>query len=330
MARTVHAPAYAGRGLELAAVVGPNQARAEEFCRLTGFRRAYSSVRELLAHERIDLASVCTPNRYHCGAVVELLAAGVPVLCEKPPGLNADEARQMMEESRKLGVLLAYDLQQRFSDEARLLKDNLWKLGEVYVVEATALRRSGVPGWGSFTDKATQGGGPLIDIGIHVLDLAMYLLGFPRVTSVEAVSFQRIGPRKSQGTLGTWDPARYTVEDALFGTLRLEGGGIIRLSTSYALNIPEANRTAVSLCGEDAGATLYPAQVFRDVAGELELLAALPEPAGDYRLRAVEAFVDAVAGRPDPALPTPEQGWELQRLIDAMYRSAEVGEPVRL
>lgn len=332
VARTVHAPYYGSRRdeLELAAVVDADQARAEDFCRQTGFGRAYASVDQLLEHEDIALASVCTPNRFHCEATLSLLDAGVNVLCEKPPAMTADQAGQMLTKSVERGCLLAYDFQHRFSDEAQLLKRHLSKLGGIYYVEAVALRRCGVPGWGDFIDQRLQGGGPLIDLGIHMLDAALHLLGFPTVSQVEAVSFRQIGPKKSQGAFGRWDPARFSVEDSLFGALRFGDGGLMRLSTSFALNIRPANQLGLLFCGDQAGATLYPAEIFRDVAGELEILDSVPPTPTDNHARCLAAFVNAALGRPSDVLATAQQGYEVQRIIDALYRSAEAEQPITL
>lgn len=108
-------------------------------------------------------------------------------------------------------------------------------LGEIYFTSAQALRRCGVPGWGVFTNKSLRGGGPLIDIGIHMLDAAMYVLGFPAVKRVTAHSFQRLGNRKHTGQFGEWDPTQFTVEDALFGTIEFCNGGVLRLTPPLRL-----------------------------------------------------------------------------------------------
>ncbi len=192
VAEKVHAAYYQKRSdvLELAAVVDPVSQRAEDFCRRTGFSHAYTSVTQMLNEISPDIVSVCTPNRFHFEHVLAALEANASVMCEKPPAMTADQARKMAETADKNGQILAYGFQHRFSDEATMIKNHLDVLGDIYYVEANALRRSGVPGWGTFIDKELQGGGPLIDYGIHMLDTAMYITGFPKVKSVRAYSFQ--------------------------------------------------------------------------------------------------------------------------------------------
>ncbi len=202
-------------------------------------------------------------------------------------------------------------------------------MGEIYFTTAQALRRCGVPGWGVFTNKALQGGGPLIDIGIHMLDAAMYVLGFPAVKRVTAHSFQKLGNRKNSGQFGEWDPAQFTVEDALFGTIEFCNGGILRLDTSFALNIREQSIMNVAFCGEKAGATLFPAHIYTDEGGVLQTLT-LREEADDQRhLRSMDAFVRHVMGEP-VMIADAEQGLVIQQLVAALYEAAEKGESVTL
>ena len=202
-------------------------------------------------------------------------------------------------------------------------------LGEIYFTSAQALRRCGVPGWGVFTNKSLQGGGPLIDIGIHMLDAAMYVLGFPTVKRVTAHSFQRLGNRKHTGQFGEWDPTQFTVEDALFGTIEFCNGGVLRLDTSFALNIREQSIMNVSFCGDKAGATLFPAHIYNDEAGVLETLIHREEADDQRHLRSMDAFVRHVLGE-HVMIADAEQGLVIQQLVAALYESAETGESVTL
>lgn len=130
-----------------------------------------------------DVVSVCSPNRFHFEHVMAALEAGCHVMCEKPPAMTPQEADEMRIAARKAGKVLAYDFHHRFALDTQLLREAVMNgtLDEIYFTSAQALRRCGVPGWGVFTNKALQGGGPLIDISIHMLDAAMYVLGFPAV-----------------------------------------------------------------------------------------------------------------------------------------------------
>lgn len=332
VAEKVHAAYYQDKRdrFLLAAVVDPNLQRAKEFCLSNHFEHAYDSIQEMLVNESPDLVHVCTPNRFHYQNVIMALEAGAAVFCEKPPAMTSAEAYAMQAAAEKSNTVLAYDFQHRYSDESRFLKENFSKLGDVYFTDVTALRRSGVPGWGNFIDKNSQGGGPLIDYGIHLLDTAMYLLGFPEVDSVQATSFQKIGTKKSSGTFGSWDPQKFTVEDSLFGTIYFKNGAILKINTSFALNIQQAKIFDVQFCGDLAGANLYPAKIYEDQAGQLVILGEKHgEPVIDSQ-RGVNHFVRKVLGDETAEIADGKQGYVIQRLIEAFYRSAEIGERVKL
>ncbi|MBC1728914.1 Gfo/Idh/MocA family oxidoreductase [Listeria seeligeri] len=331
VAEKVHAAYYQTRNeLELVAVCDPSRERGAEFQLRNGFKKYYSTAEEMFATEKIDIVSVCTPNRFHFDNVMLALAHGAAVMCEKPPAMSSAETKAMWELAKKNKVILAYDFHHRFSSEARFLKQNVALFGEIYCVKATALRRSGVPGWGTFTNKEMQGGGPLIDMGIHMLDAAMFVLGFPKVKKVTAKSFQKIGTKKSQGTFGSWDPAKYTVEDALFGFIELENGGLIELETSFALHIKPESILNVDLYGDLAGGSLYPAEIYTDNAGEFELLEQLGALEENKHENSMKAFVDSVLGAAHEQIANAEQGYWIQKIVESLYESAEKGESVSL
>lgn len=331
VAEKVHAAYYKSRDeLELVAVCDPSMERGEEFRVKNGFHKHYATAEEMFAVEKIDIVSICTPNRFHFDNVMLSLRYGAAVMCEKPPAMSASEAKAMWELADEKKVILAYDFHHRFSSEAQFLKQNVALLGEIYCVKATALRRSGVPGWGTFTNKEMQGGGPLIDMGIHMLDAAMFVLGFPKVKKVTAKSFQKIGTKKSMGTFGSWDPTKYTVEDSLFGFIELENGGLIELDTSFALHIKPENMLNVDFFGDLAGGSLYPAEIYTDNAGEFELLANKEEPDENKHENSMKAFVDSVLGEGEVELAGAEQGYRIQKIVESLYESAEKGESVSL
>lgn len=331
VAEKVHAAYYKSRDeLELVAVCDPSMERGVEFRVKNGFQKHYATAEEMFAVEKIDIVSICTPNRFHFDNVMLSLRHGAAVMCEKPPAMSASEAKAMWELADEKKVILAYDFHHRFSSEAQFLKQNVALLGEIYCVKATALRRSGVPGWGTFTNKEMQGGGPLIDMGIHMLDAAMFVLGFPKVKKVTAKSFQKIGTKKSMGTFGSWDSTKYTVEDSLFGFIELENGGLIELDTSFALHIKPENMLNVDFFGDLAGGSLYPAEIYTDNAGEFELLANKEEPDENKHENSMKAFVDSVLGEGEVELAGAEQGYRIQKIVESLYESAEKGESVSL
>lgn len=275
VADKVHASYYCTRDdLELVAVADSRLSQAQALAERYGNAQAWDDPQAMLREVRPDIVSVCSPNRFHYEHVMQALEAGCHVMCEKPPAMTPEQADEMCQAAHRAGKVLGYDFHHRFAEDAQLLRQQVLdgKLGEIYVTTAKALRRCGVPGWGVFTNKTLQGGGPLIDLGVHMLDAAMYVLGFPTVKKVTAHSYQKIGTRKNNGQFGEWDPATYTVEDALFGTIEFHNGGILRLETSFALNIVEQSIMNVSFCGDRAGATLFPLHIYDDNNGELRTL----------------------------------------------------------
>lgn len=332
VADKVHASYYCTRNdLELVAICDSRLAQARLFAEKYGNPQVWDDPQTMLREARPDIVSICSPNRFHYEHTMLALNAGCHVMCEKPPAMTPDEALEMCKTARRVGKVLAYDFHHRFALDTQLLREQVMAgiLGEIYVTNVRALRRCGVPGWGVFTNKELQGGGPLIDLGIHMLDAAMYVLGFPAVKRVNAHSFQRIGTRKNSGQFGKWDPTTYTVEDSLFGTIEFHNGGILRLETSFALNIPEQSIMNVNFCGDLAGATLFPAQVYTDRDGTLDVLLAREMADDNRHYRSMEAFVNHVQGEP-VTIADAEQGVVIQQLVAALYQSAETGTYVDL
>ncbi|PLY48207.1 oxidoreductase [Lelliottia sp. F153] len=332
VADKVHASYYATRSdLQMVAVMDSRLDQAQAFAERHAIAGVYQDARLMLQEAKPDIVSVCSPNRFHYEHVMAALEAGCHVMCEKPPAMTPAQADEMRLAARHAGKVLAYDFHHRFALDAQLLREAVQNgtFGEIYVTSAQALRRCGVPGWGAFTNKSLQGGGPLIDIGIHMLDVAMYVLGFPAVKRVTAHSFQKLGTTKHCGQFGEWDPKGYTVEDALFGTIEFCNGGILRLDTSFALNIREKSIMNVSFCGEKAGATLFPAHIYDDVGGELQTILSRDDADDQRHLRSMEAFVRHVLGEP-VMIADAEQGVVIQQLVAALYESAETRESVEL
>lgn len=332
VADKVHASYYCTRNdLELVAVCDSRLSQAQALAEKYGNASVWDDPQAMLLAVKPDVVSVCSPNRFHYEHTLMALEAGCHVMCEKPPAMTPEQAREMCDTARKLGKVLAYDFHHRFALDTQQLREQVTNgvLGEIYVTTARALRRCGVPGWGVFTNKELQGGGPLIDIGIHMLDAAMYVLGFPAVKSVNAHSFQKIGTQKSCGQFGEWDPATYSVEDSLFGTIEFHNGGILWLETSFALNIREQSIMNVSFCGDKAGATLFPAHIYTDNNGELMTLMQREMADDNRHLRSMEAFINHVQGKP-VMIADAEQGYIIQQLVAALYQSAETGTRVEL
>jgi predicted dehydrogenase len=332
VAEKVHITYYQSREeVEVVAVVSPNPERVKSFAERNGIPHFFTDAEKMYTTIKPDIVSICTPNRFHNESALLALAHGCHVLCEKPPAISSMEAKEMRDAAEASNRILAYNFHHRFAEDVSILREKVkdGELGDVYVTKVKALRRCGIPGWGSFTDKELQGGGPLIDLGSHMLDAALYVLGFPKIEKVTAKMYQKIGTKKSSGTLGEWDPSKYEVEDSLFGFIELEGGALLQVETSFALNIKDTSIMNVEFCGAEAGATLFPAQVYKDCEGELVYQIDKETADPDRQQKSMKAFVDRCLGE-EVMVADGHQGYIIQQLIEALYQSAEKSESVSL
>ncbi|GIN71469.1 oxidoreductase [Bacillus sp. J14TS2] len=334
VAETTHIPAYRDKeGIQIVSVVSRRYESAQAFAKKNNIPTYYTNVTDMLQAEKPDIVSVCTPNKYHYQHVREALEHHCHVICEKPPTISADDAIKLSQLAKEKNLVLAYNFQHRFAPETNLLHQKMEEeiLGDVYYTKISAVRRSGVPGWGHFTNKELQGGGPLIDIGIHMVDCALFLLKFPTIYRVTAKMFSKIAPFKSEGSFGKWDPNKYEVEDSLFAFIELENGGLIELETSFALHIKPKSYLNVSFSGDKAGASLYPLEIYTDRAGELVTLYEYENTTNeDAKKKSIHSFIDHCTGKGNNSIVTGDEGYKVQTLIEALYRSAETGESVYL
>jgi predicted dehydrogenase len=201
--------------------------RAEEAAKKFGTADAkvYEDYKELLKDETIDVVHVCTPNRSHSFITVDALEAGKHVMCEKPMAINSAEAKKMLDAAERTGKKLTIGYQSRFRDDSAYLKAaaDAGDLGEIYYAKATALRRRAVPTWGVFLNEYEQGGGPLIDIGTHALDLTLWTMNNYKPKYCVGTTFHKLNNDTQSGNAwGDWDPEKFTVEDSAFGFIVME------------------------------------------------------------------------------------------------------------
>jgi predicted dehydrogenase len=303
--------------------------------------RVFTDYRDLLAMDEIDGVSVATPPFVHKEATVAALRAGKHVLCEKPMAMNVAEAKEMLAVAGETGKVLTIGHGGRFSAAAQAIHQRIvaGDLGEIYYGKAAALRRRGVPSRGVFTVKRLNGGGPLIDIGVHALDLAVWLMGSPAPVGVYGAAYDKLAHRPgvaAQNKLGAsggpFDPEKYDVEDLCAGLVRFANGASLFLETSWLLNQEEEERRYTELYGTSGGATTNPFRILVDDGKGLKDVT--PEVAtgragaqGNF-LR-FERFVQCILGRAEP-LVKPEESLNIQRIIDGIYRSAETGKAVEI
>lgn len=316
--------------------------------------------RDVLKRADIDVVHVCTPNSSHAEISIAAMQAGKHVMCEKPMAKTAAEAKAMLEASRATGRLLTIGYQNRFREDTLFLKSLCanGELGEIYFGKAFALRRRGVPTWGVFMNKDLQGGGPLIDIGTHALDMTLWMMDNYEPATVLGSTFDKLAKLGSPANgMGPWDPAAYEVEDSAFGLVKFKNGTTVVLESAWALNTLIANEAMTLLCGTKAGADMFPPEgpvvrtaesqsnpsyhvrvngehngklftqnysmgaAFIDAGGRPEQFA------GGYK--EALAWYNAVRGQGELVVK-PEQAYIVTCILEAIYQSAASGDVVRL
>ncbi len=312
--------------------------KLKNYAQTYGIPSTYTDYNEMIAKEHLDAVSVCTWNAEHKGATIAALKGGCNVLCEKPMAMNEQEAVEMLETAKECGKLLQIGFVRRFGNDAAVLKKFIdsGDMGDLYYAKATYLRRNGFPG-GWFGDKEYSGGGPLIDLGVHIIDLVRYLAGGPKPVSVFGVTYSNLGPNRAGGGDTQWSCTtngrtfKYTVEDFVSAMIRFDNGLTLAIEASFNLNIKNDTGT-VELFGTKAGAKMDPGiELFTDMNGMFVNVS----PAGSTALsfdglfeNEIRGFVDAVNGGECRA--PAEDGVTLMRIIDAIYESARTGKEVSL
>ena len=334
-------------GVEVLALAGPDTTRCAAVARACSVPRVVSDYRDMLAMPDIQAVSVCVPNKYHATLAVDALNAGKHVLCEKPLAINGDEAQCIVDAARANNRILMVGFNNRFAAHSIALKAliDADHLGPIYYARAGWLRRHGIPGFGGwFTTKTVAGGGALIDIGIHALDLALYYMGYPEPVSVVGSTYHEFGPRGAGIRHGqqAWDlemTNTFDVEDLAVGMIRFATGATLLVEASWASHIEHDEDFFVHLLGRQGGArVLIPnydtsdsVRVFTEVAGQPVDIA--PRITGDsvkYLYgRETRHFIECIRAGVE-TLASGEQGLRLMRIVDALYESAATGSQVIL
>lgn len=334
-----------GELCEITAFCDGMRERAADAAKKFGTENAQvcSDYHELLANADVDVVYILTPNISHSPIAIDAFRAGKHVMCEKPMAVNAIEAQKMMDAWRTSGKKFSIGYQNRFRPDVRHLHEACRNgdLGDIYYAKAYAVRRRGVPTWGSFIHGSQQGGGPLIDIGTHALDLALWLMDNYEVESVTGTVFNRLGKLQEAtcGNMwGVWDPLQYDVEDAAIGYIKMKNGALITLESSWALNTRNVREAEVELCGTKAGAELInQSEVIynRGIHGRLMEEKFTPGSApwdffgarDDAQYLEAKEWLTAILEDRDP-LVRPEQAFVVTQILDAIYESAKKNETV--
>jgi predicted dehydrogenase len=319
--------------VEVVAVADLDPLRLKQVADQYDVPRRYASGEEMLAKEKLDVVGVATPNSLHASLTIAALEAGCHVLCEKPMALNAGEARHMLAAAKKAGKRLGINFSYRFGEQSMALKQQVdaGAIGEVYFARTIWHRRRGFPGFGGwFGQKALSGGGPLIDLGVHRLDLALWLMGYPRPVWVMGAAYNHIATALAAEYGCTCD-----VEDMAVGLIRFANGATLEIEASWGAHIQERELMETRLLGTRGGLVQrnveetyrFEAELYRDDAGSQFDIKLHP---GAQRVKdAMYHFVDAIV-RGVPHIATGEEGLLVMEILDAIYQSAVQGEPVRI
>ena len=306
--------------------------------------KVYTDYKELLKDESSEVVHVLTPNRDHSYITVDALEAGKHVMCEKPMAINTAEAQKMVDAAKRTGKKLTIGYQSRFRPDSMYLKQACenGELGEIYYARAQAIRRRAVPTWGVFLDAEKQGGGPLIDIGTHALDLTLWMMDNYEPEMVVGTKYRKLADTKNAANAwGPWDPEKFTVEDSAFGFVRMKNGATIYLEASWALNSLDVNEAKTILCGDKGGADMLGKNGGLRINGEKYSKLFVTEPdmsAGGVAFfdgEKVEAadvearmWINHVLDDNAPLITKPEQAIVVTKILEAIYTSAESGKPV--
>lgn len=329
--------------VEMVAFCDLIEERAREAATNFGLQDAkvYTNYHELLADSSIDVVHVLTPNSSHSEITVAALEAGKHVMCEKPMAKTSQQARAMLEAARRTGRKLTIGYQNRYRSDSLYLHEACQSgdLGDIYFAKALAVRRRAVPTWGVFLDEEQQGGGPLIDIGTHSLDLTLWMMNNYQPRVVLGVTHHQLGQRpNSANAWGPWDPAQFTVEDSAFGFVVMENGSNIVLESSWALNTLQTGEAQTVLCGTEAGADMLDGlringeSLGRLYTQKIQLQAGgvdFYDGSGTLTASDLEAkwWIESVQKDTEPFVKAGE-ALVVTEILEAIYESAKTGKAV--
>ncbi len=313
---------------EVVALCDIDEARLAGVAEMLDVPQTYTDAQKMLDAAKLDVVSVATPNTLHHPLTMMALDAGLHVLCEKPMAMNAAQAKEMVDKAKTKQRKLAIHYNHRMQPSVQFLKRYAasGEMGEIYFARTTWHRRRGIPGRASFLDKAHSGGGCLIDLGVHMLDQTLYIMGYPKVAAVSAGNYRKFDKKYVPDI-------PMSVEDFSVSLLRLEGGGCLAMEISWASHHDHPEQMIVQLYGTEAGGLRWSEQ-YQDQRTSIHrvehdglVTVNLDRPT---KVTSVQAdFIDAIADGREPEC-TGEQGWRTMQVLDAIYESSEKGAEVKV
>ncbi|MEA4887876.1 MAG: Gfo/Idh/MocA family oxidoreductase [Clostridiaceae bacterium] len=333
IAQNAHIPAYLKQDdIELTAVYDLNAARTQEVAQRYSIAHACASLDEFCSLKDVDAVSVCTWNNAHAVSAIAAANAGKHVLCEKPMAMTVAEAEAMKAAAAKNGVVFMMGFVNRFREDAQYIRHmaEAGKFGDIYYANASLRRRRGTPlGW--FTDTAKSGGGPVIDIGVHLIDLTWFMMGKPEPLSVSAATHYKIGDYQTKG-VSRWEAFDkenlvFNTEDSAAGLIRFANGATMNFEVSWAINGAECGLCS-SLYGDQAGATLDPLAIYGEDGGYLTDNKPTVQQAEIFD-KEIRHFIDCVKTGSHPLSPAAD-GVQVQRMLNGIYASAKAGQEIKI
>lgn len=325
--------------VEIVGISDTREARLQELAQRFPVNNVYLHYEDLLNNDEIDVISVATPNFLHAPVAIAALERGKHVLCEKPMAMTVEEGERMVKTALANNRVLEVAFNHRRRGDVEVLKRHIdtGALGQVYHAKASWMRRRGIPGFGGwFTTKAQSGGGPLIDLGVHMLDMALYLMGEPEITAVSAMTYAEFGP-KGRGSRNTVSDGLYDVEDMATAFIRLKGGATLLLEASWATHSKSGDDFGVTLYGTEGGADIAvknynwedTLRIYTDVGGVPSDVAPRVYR-GEGHLAVVREFLEVIASGKDWAAHAGQEGLRRTQILEACYRSAQEGREIPL
>lgn len=332
-------PYVANVEVELMALCDNNEQRLAEVGKRNGVTKLYNHYGELLKNEEIDAVSICTWNNTHAKIAIAALEAGKHVLVEKPLSMTVEQALAVEAAVEKSGKILQVGFVRRHGDNTKLLKQFIDQdeFGEIYYAKASCLRRLGNPG-GWFSDQAKSGGGPLIDLGVHMIDICWYLMGKPRPVSVSGNTYSRLGNRSHIENLSFYKAADYNptinnVEDMANALIRFDNGATLYVDVSFTLHAKN-DELFVKLFGEKGGAEIEPelAMVTEKNNTILNITPQIDSLSFDFEgafRNEINHFVECCLEGKETIAPVAD-GMQVMKMLNAVYESAKTGKEVYL
>jgi len=329
------------KNVEVEALCDVNKEQLNKIADEYDIPKRFTRFKDMLGEKEIDAVSVCTPNYLHVPQAILALKAGKHVLCEKPLSVNATTAQKIKTHLKKTKKVFMMAHVYRFKEESQYLKRLITRgeLGSIYFAKTHVLRREGIPGWGGwFTTKAKSGGGALVDIGVHMLDLTWWLMGQPKPVSAYGVTYAKFGPqglrKQNFGVSKTKGKPIFDVDDFATGLIRMADGSSLLIEASWALNIKEIMTINCSWFGTKGGVDYNPVKSPKELPLEImrypkDTPMVTRPKFGENNMFDNQArqFINCIRNNKKPSVPL-EHGITVMKMLDAIYKSAKIGRSV--